>query len=82
MAGREGRLELEGILSYGCLVDGTDGETGCLVWQPRYGESGSAIDRGVTGRIVYRDRPSSTAKTPTANAQGRFPARPQSRRHA
>jgi thiol-disulfide isomerase/thioredoxin len=53
-----GRLELDGVRSQGSLVaaSATKGNT-CLVWQPRFSETSSPLDRNASGRIVYRDPP-------------------------
>jgi thiol-disulfide isomerase/thioredoxin len=53
-----GRLELDGVRSHGSLVaaSATKGNT-CLVWQPRFSETSSPLDRSASGRIVYRDPP-------------------------
>ncbi|HEY4313178.1 MAG TPA: TlpA disulfide reductase family protein [Pirellulales bacterium] len=55
---REGRLEVDGTLLRGCLIEGADGDTSGLVWQPRHCNTGSPLAPEVKGRIVYRDRPS------------------------
>ena len=57
LPGREGRLELAGALLHGCLVDSGAGENGCLIWQSREGAAASPLAAGVTGRIIYRERP-------------------------
>ena len=54
---RRGRLEINGTILNGCFIDGSEGETSCLVWQPARSITSSAIQRGVSGRIVYRDPP-------------------------
>ena len=54
---RRGRLEIAGMTLHGCLVDGTEDENGCLRWQPLRGTTASPMQRGVSGRIVYRDPP-------------------------
>jgi len=54
---RRGRLEISGTTLHGCFVDGSDGEASCLVWQPARSTTPSAIQRGVSARIVYRDPP-------------------------
>ena len=57
---RLGRLELEGVRSHGHLTAAPaspPGSATCLVWQPRWSNTGSPLDRDVSGRIVYRDPP-------------------------
>jgi len=62
-----GRLELDGVLSHGALVDGkSDDKASCLVWQPRLSQTSSPLVHEISGRIVYRDppppRPAPTAR--------------------
>lgn len=53
-----GRLEMEGLLLRGRLVDGVEkGAASCLVWQPLGSETASPLERTAAGRIVYRDPP-------------------------
>lgn len=54
---RRGRLEVAGIILHGCLLDGTQGDANCLVWQPARSTASAAMKKGVAGRIVYRDPP-------------------------
>jgi thiol-disulfide isomerase/thioredoxin len=54
-ASRIGRLELAGVKLHGCLIDGREGETTCLVWRPTGSDQGGRLARGVSARIVYRD---------------------------
>ncbi len=56
---RKGRLEINGMTLHGCLVDNNpdhDAE-GCLTWQPASSTKSSVIQKGISGRIVYRDSP-------------------------
>ncbi|HEY1602929.1 MAG TPA: TlpA disulfide reductase family protein [Pirellulales bacterium] len=84
LSGREGRLELTGVLLYGCLVDSTqrkrasgqggeeavvEGSGNCLIWQPREGGESSPLAPDVTGRIVYRDRPVAPKAPPRKSAR-------------
>ena len=50
-----GRLELDGVLLPGRLVEGP-GASG-PAWLPRGGESASTFRKGVSGRIVYKETP-------------------------
>ena len=53
-----GRLEMEGLLLPGRLVDGVDKPgASCIAWQPLGSLNASALERGASGRIVYRDPP-------------------------
>lgn len=54
---RRGRLEISGTTLHGCFVDGVEGESSCLVWQPARSNTPSAIQRGVSARVIYRDPP-------------------------
>lgn len=71
---RRGRLEVAGITLHGCLVDGKEGEEGCLRWQPLRGATASALQRGVSGRIVYRDPPPPVQQQNAAIQNGMVPA--------
>jgi thiol-disulfide isomerase/thioredoxin len=56
IAGRPGRLEMEGTHLQGRLVDASrPSETGCLVWQPDLAVNASPLIHGAAGRIVYRE---------------------------
>ncbi len=57
LKGRAGRLELEGTMLHGCLVDGREADASCLVWQPLQSTTASPLTRGVSARIIYRDPP-------------------------
>lgn len=76
LPGREGRLELDGMVLHGCLVDGRETDAGCLVWQSRYTRSANALVRGLAGRIVYRDPPAVAQATPDVQAQAEMQAVP------
>ncbi|MBI2823778.1 MAG: TlpA family protein disulfide reductase [Planctomycetia bacterium] len=71
LAGREGRLEIDGVRLRGCLVEGHEGDATCLVWQPQSSAAASALSRGVSGRIVYRDPPPPPAAAATQAQQRR-----------
>ena len=64
LTGRGGRLELEGAALRGCLVDGREGETSALIWQPTHSSTASPLVRGVSARIVYREPPPVTQAEP------------------
>jgi len=56
LAGREGRFEVEGAaLLHGYLAESN--APGTLAWQPRASSVGTPVASGISGRIVYRDRP-------------------------
>src|SRR5207245_8459955 len=58
VAGKPGRLEMEGISLKGRLVDGSEQpDASCLVWHPDLGLTASPLRHGLSGRIVYRDPP-------------------------
>jgi thiol-disulfide isomerase/thioredoxin len=59
-SGRSGRLELETARLSGCLVDGVEGDQGCLVWQPDFSSTASPLAPGISARILYRDPPPPT----------------------
>jgi peroxiredoxin len=62
-----GVLELDGLRLPGRLVDGQEqGASSCLVWHPLHSATASALLKGASGRIVYREPP--VAK-PTAKNQ-------------
>jgi peroxiredoxin len=53
-----GTLELEGVRLLGHLVDGRERPgSSCLVWQPAGSATASPLRPGVSGRIVYREKP-------------------------
>jgi len=64
ITGRVGRLELDGAVLRGCLIDGKEGEASCLVWQPTSSGTASPLVRGVSARVVYRDPPPATKAQP------------------
>lgn len=65
-AGRLGRLELEGVSLSGWMEQGDDHpDASCLVWRPEQALRGAALVHGVTGRIIYRERPVVKAPAPT-----------------
>ncbi len=53
-----GQLEVPGVRLRGKLVDASNkaGAT-CLAWQPTSSETASALEPGVSGRIVYKEAP-------------------------
>lgn len=55
LSGREGRLELDGTVLQGCLVDGGDGAGEGLFWQPHGCDSACALLPSASARILYRD---------------------------
>jgi thiol-disulfide isomerase/thioredoxin len=58
VAGKAGRLEMDGVSLKGRLVDGAaDPHSSCLVWNPDLSLGASALRKDVSGRIVYRDPP-------------------------
>ncbi|MEX2168378.1 MAG: TlpA disulfide reductase family protein [Pirellulales bacterium] len=75
---RIGRLELNGVRSHGWLVDGAlTAEATCIVWQPRQSTTNSALNAGLSGRLVYRDPPPPKPKSrQTSVRQQRPQARP------
>jgi thiol-disulfide isomerase/thioredoxin len=78
---RVGRLEVENVKLSGCLVNGSNQpDATCLVWHPRGSATASAIRRGVSGRIVYRDPP--PAPSPQSQTTARVRQRPQPPRAA
>lgn len=53
-----GRLEMEGLLLTGRLIDGAEKPgASCLVWQPLGSQNASPLERDAAGRIVYHDPP-------------------------
>lgn len=54
--GRAGRLELHGTTLHGHLIDGSEGGSGCLVWQAAHSGVPSPLERGAAARVIYRDR--------------------------
>ena len=75
-AGAGGVLELEGLRLPGVLSDGKAGaDSTCLYWRPQFSPSASALVRGSSGRIVYREPPPPrpAAKKPAAAAAQRRP---------
>lgn len=62
-AGRIGRLEADGTVVQGKLVDAIEGDTSCLVWQPTYGIAGVPLVRGANARIDYRPMAAVVAAT-------------------
>ncbi len=71
---RRGRFEISGATLQGYLIDGKEGDTSCLVWQPVQSSTASAIQRGVSAQIVYRELPKPPAQT--AQQQLRQQAQP------
>ena len=54
---RRGRLGATAVRLHGCLVDGTEGESRCLVWQPNRSSTASPLQKGISATIVYKDPP-------------------------
>ncbi len=53
-----GRLELDGIRLPGKLVDSREQPgSSCLSWRPLASENASALEPGISGRIIYREPP-------------------------
>jgi thiol-disulfide isomerase/thioredoxin len=70
VAGKRGRLEMEGVSLKGRLVTGKGpADASCLVWHPDLGLNASPLLKGLSGRIVYRDR----QPTPSAPQPGPGP---------
>jgi peroxiredoxin len=70
VAGRAGRLEMDGVWLRGRLVDPSgSSESGALVWRPDLAVSGSPFVGGVTGRIIYHKAP---LPAPAGPQVGRF----------
>lgn len=67
--GRPGRLEAEGVILTGYLVDAKEGDASCLVWQPVSGLQPAPFRRDVAARIVYRDPPPPVKAKIVNNAQ-------------
>ena len=65
---RRGRLEIAGVTLHGCLVDGHEGESTCLCWQPIRSLTSSALLKGVAARIIYRDPPKVVVPNPEQQA--------------
>ena len=68
-----GLLELDGLRLRDRLIEGEETDVAtCLVWQPLGSDSGSALLKGHSGRIVYREPPPprQTAQA-QANVNGR-----------
>jgi thiol-disulfide isomerase/thioredoxin len=58
IGGQPGVLELEGVRLPGRQVDGREqSRASCLVWQPQGSSTSSPLQRGVSGRIVYKETP-------------------------
>ena len=53
-----GRLEIDGLRLPGKLVDGREQPgSSCLTWRPLASETASALEPGVSGRIIYKEPP-------------------------
>src|SRR5262249_37153700 len=65
----------------GNLVDGQETpRSSCLVWQPLGSQAGSALEPGVSGRIVYKEPPPPAAPSVQADRDRRevaFAAQPR-----
>ncbi len=60
-----GKLELDGLLLTGKLVDGANSpQTSCLTWKPILSETASAIKPDASGRIIYREPPPQQPQNP------------------
>jgi thiol-disulfide isomerase/thioredoxin len=67
VAGKPGRLEMDGVNLKGRLVNGSEQpDASCLVWHPDLGLNASPLLHGVSGRIVYRDPPPPKPSVPAA----------------
>jgi len=56
--GSTGRLEIDGLRLPGKLVDGREQPgSSCLTWRPLASETASALEPGVSGRIIYKEPP-------------------------
>lgn len=70
--GRSGRLEMDGLLLHGRLINGREqSDASCLVWHPDFSVTASPLHTGVAGRIVYRDPPPPKPKTVQQQPQPR-----------
>jgi thiol-disulfide isomerase/thioredoxin len=73
VAGRPGRLEMDGVSLKGRLVDGSgEADAGRLVWQPDLGQNAAPLNPGASGRIVYRDTPPKPAVPEEQIIEGRL----------
>jgi peroxiredoxin len=69
---RGGRLEADGFVLHGCLLDGSQQpDASCLVWQPRGSATASPLKHGVAGRIVYRDASAPSSSQPAQSSSNR-----------
>lgn len=66
---RIGRLEAEGTIVHGCLLDSHQDEKSCLVWQPVGSTMSSALRKGAAARIVYVDPPKQITAPPRSTQQ-------------
>ncbi len=64
--GRPGRLEAEGTLLNGSLVEAKEGGASCLVWRPMGATQPASIRREIAARIIYRDPPPPPPKNANA----------------
>jgi thiol-disulfide isomerase/thioredoxin len=69
-AGKNGRLEMEGVSLKGRLANGSEQpDASCLVWHPDKSLNASPLHLGVSGRIVFRDRPARRRKAVAPKAR-------------
>jgi len=62
VAGRKGRLEMDGMTLKGKLVDGAEEPgAGCMAWHPDLALNASHLLGDASGRIVYREIPKPVA---------------------
>lgn len=73
---RAGRLEAEGTIVQGCLVDGThpDGSS-CLIWQPINSSTSSPLTNDLAAKIVYVEPPKPLSTVRKADPTGGLPSR-------
>ncbi len=72
-----GRLELEGTVLHGGLVEAGQNDANGLVWKPVQSKSPSPLRPGVSARVVYRDPPPKAQTVPQANVTRMVRVMPQ-----
>ena len=72
-----GRLELDGTVLHGGLVEAGKDNANGLVWKPAQGKSPSPLRPGVSARVVYRDPPPKAQTVPQANVTRMVRVMPQ-----
>ena len=66
---RPGRLEVEGSILRGSLIETRKSDAPCLVWKPTNSRLSSPLKPGMSARLIYRDPPPPVANVESSQRQ-------------